>query len=190
MNNLQVITVTTPIYTDCFGFTEEEVFSSMDEYNLPEKEKIKEWYDGFVFGGKKDIYNPWSILKYLSLRELDTYWVDTSSNALVSELIQQSDPQLKMHIEALLQGKTVVEKIDEQVAFNRLNKIQNSVLSLLVASGYLKIISYDKSLKQYVIAITNHEVKIMMDTLISEWFNSSSLYSVSNELKMLFVKEE
>ena len=53
MNNLQVITVTTPIYTDCFGFTEEEVFSSMDEYNLPEKEKIKEWYDGFVFGGKK-----------------------------------------------------------------------------------------------------------------------------------------
>ncbi len=117
------------------------------------------------------------------MRELDTYWVDTSSNALVSELIQQSDPQLKMHIEALLQGKTVVEKIDEQVAFNRLNKIQNSVLSLLVASGYLKIISYDKSLKQYVIAITNHEVKIMMDTLISEWFNSSSLYSVSHEFK-------
>ena len=181
VNNLQVVTVTTPLYTDCFGFTEEEVFSSMDEYNLSDKDKVKAWYDGFIFGGRKDIYNPWSILKYLSLAELDTYWADTSSNSFASDLIRQSNSELKIQLETLLQKKSIVEKIDEQIVFNRLYQIPNAILSLFVASGYFKVLSYDKSKKQYIISPTNYEVQIMMESLISEWFHSPTLVSISRE---------
>ncbi|MBQ7617574.1 MAG: AAA family ATPase, partial [Desulfovibrio sp.] len=66
LNNLEVVTTTSPFYTDCFGFTEEEVFSAMDEYGLTEKTKVKEWYDGFIFGGTKGIYNPWSVTNYFA----------------------------------------------------------------------------------------------------------------------------
>ena len=185
MNNLQIVTVTTNAYTDCFGFTEEEVFSAIDEYGFPENEKIKvkSWYDGFIFGGRKDIYNPWSITKYLSSSELDTYWADTSSNSLVSDLIQRSNITLKMQMESLLKGENIVEEIDEHIVFNRLNKVKNSVLSLLIASGYLKVVSYNKSIKQYTIAITNYEVQRMMEILIRDWFNSESLLSISYEFR-------
>lgn len=87
LNNLEVITGTSNKYTDIFGFTEEEVFAAMDEQGLTEKEKVKRWYDGFIFGNTKDIYNPWSILNYLDKRQLGTYWANTSSNSLVSLLL-------------------------------------------------------------------------------------------------------
>ena len=181
VNNLQVVTVTTPLYTDYFGFTEEEVFSSMDEYNLSNKDKVKAWYDGFIFGGRKNIYDPWSILKYLSLAELDTYWADTSSNSFASDLIRQSNSELKIQLETLLQKKSIVEKIDEQIVFNRLYQIPNEILSLFIASGYFKVLSYDKSKKQYIISLTNYEVQTMRESLISEWFHSPTLVSISRE---------
>lgn len=158
MNNLEVVTVTSPFYADCFGFTENEVFLSLEEYGLFDKDGVKAWYDGFTFGCNRDIYNPWSILQFIRKKEFNTYWVDTSSNLLVGSLIQQSKKELKIQIETLLQGKSIVTHLDEQIVFNQLKIVPSAVISILIATVYLNIISCNKSIKQYEIEITNHEV--------------------------------
>ena len=85
LNNLKVVTTTSPLYGASFGFTEEEVFRSLEEYGLADRKKeVKKWYDGFTFGGVSDIYNPWSIINYLSNKRVGTYWANTSSNSLRS----------------------------------------------------------------------------------------------------------
>ena len=90
MNNLEVVTTTSEKYSTSFGFTEKEVFQVLENNGLSsEKENIRYWYDGFSFGKRKDIYNPWSITKYLDTGEYGTYWADTSGNVLVSNLIRQ-----------------------------------------------------------------------------------------------------
>lgn len=91
LNNLKVVTITTEKYADCFGFTEEEVFTALDEFGLSnQKQQVKDWYDGFTFGNKKDIYNPWSIVNFLDEGKVGAYWVNTSSNRLASELLWKS----------------------------------------------------------------------------------------------------
>lgn len=99
MNNLEIVTTTSDKYTAAFGFTKEEVFHALKlmgmESDMP---RVKDWYDGFIFGGRTVIYNPWSITKFLDSGELGTYWVDTSSNKLISDLIQEGTPKIKMQI--------------------------------------------------------------------------------------------
>ncbi len=96
LNNLKVVTTTSSLYGDSFGFTEEEVFKALDEYGLSDKkEEVKRWYDGFIFGSIKDIYNPWSIINYLSEQRVGTYWANTSSNSLIGKLIRQGGRQTK-----------------------------------------------------------------------------------------------
>ena len=96
LNNLTVVTVTTEKYTDCFGFTEEEVFAALDEFGLSDhKQQVKDWYDGFTFGSRKDIYNPWSIINFLDERKLGAYWVNTSSNRLASNLLREGNSNVK-----------------------------------------------------------------------------------------------
>ena len=89
LNNLAVVTTTSDRYSTSFGFTEAEVFKALDDMKIAEcKADVKRWYDGFVFGEHKDIYNPWSITNFLKERKLRPYWALTSSNSLVSRLIQ------------------------------------------------------------------------------------------------------
>ena len=96
LNNLNVVTMTSTEYAAAFGFTEEEVFAALDSYGMPEqKESVKKWYDGFVIGTEKDIYNPWSITNFLKKKKYQTYWVATSSNGMVSKLIQTASSEVK-----------------------------------------------------------------------------------------------
>ena len=81
LNNLEVVTTTSNKYADCFGFTEQEVFATMGELGRTEKQGVRDWYDGFTFGNVTDIYNPWSIINYLSEGSFATYWANTSANA-------------------------------------------------------------------------------------------------------------
>lgn len=97
LNNLEVITTTSDKYADCFGFTEEEVFAALEEYGLSgRRAEVKEWYDGFTFGSRRDIYNPWSILNYLDKGRVDCYWANSGSNNLVGKLIREGSPEIKM----------------------------------------------------------------------------------------------
>ena len=179
LNHLKVVTTTSIEYADSFGFTEEEVFAAMDEFGYTEKEDVKLWYDGFVFGNKRDIYNPWSILNYLDTGRLTTYWANTSSNSLVGKLIQEGDKSVKLSFEHLLRGNHLFMQIDEQIIYDQLLGDEEAIWSLLVASGYLKIVDYEKyssgneTEPLYELALTNLEVKIMFQSMIRNWFRGA-----------------
>ena len=143
----------------------------MDE----EKETVKEWYDGFVFGEQEDIYNPWSILNFLDTGKYETYWANTSSNSLVGKLIREGSEEIKQSMEQLIKGEHLFYPIDEQIVYNQLEYNEEAIWSLLVASGYLKILGYEDMAKverwpNYELAITNKEVRLMFQGMISGWF--------------------
>ena len=176
LNNLKVVTTTSNEYATSFGFTEEEVFVALDAGGLgEEKENVKEWYDGFVFGEQEDIYNPWSILNFLDTGKYATYWANTSSNSLVGKLIREGDRDIKQSMEQLLKGEHLICPIDEQIVYNQLDNNEEAIWSLLVASGYLKILDYEDMGKvgrrpKYELALTNGEVRIMFEDMVSGWF--------------------
>ena len=175
LNHLEVVTTTSDKYVESFGFTEEEVFAALDEYALSDrKQEVKDWYDGFIFGKKKDIYNPWSILNYLSKKKLGAYWANTSSNSLVGKLIQESDRNTKLEFETLMQGESITAEIDEQIVYNQLSGKKGAVWSFLLAGGYLKVVDtqFDECWGKltYQLALTNKEVWVMFGGMIRDWF--------------------
>ncbi|MBQ1310592.1 MAG: AAA family ATPase, partial [Blautia sp.] len=180
LNNLKVITTTSEQYASAFGFTENEVFEAMYMQGIPadEQNRVKFWYDGFTFGKVSDIYNPWSITMYLDEQRFDTYWANTSSNGLVGKLVREGDRKIKMDFEMLLEGGFIEARIDEQIVFDQLSGSLNAIWSLLLASGYLKVIDTVKkdqdSLPVYRLALTNHEVKLMFYRMIEGWFAETS----------------
>ena len=179
LNNLKVVTTTSDEYVTSFGFTEEEVFQALDEYGYGEqKEKVKWWYDGFVFGKHKDIYNPWSILNYLDTGKIAIYWANTSSNGLVGKLIREGNRRVKTSFEALLRGETIRCPIDEQIVYNQLDDNDAAIWSLLLASGYLKVVDYEEKTTAgrdvlYDLNLTNAEVKDMFYGMVRGWFNKA-----------------
>jgi hypothetical protein len=170
LNNLKVVTTTSEEYETAFGFTEEEVFAAMDEMGLTEKDEVKYWYDGFVFGKKADIYNPWSIINYLDTGKIATYWANTSSNSLVGNLIREGDSDIKRDFEKLVKGETLETNIDEQIVYDQLDDNPEAIWSLLMASGYLRVVSVDRKTDAYRLKLTNHEVEVMFQNLVSGWF--------------------
>ncbi len=175
LNNLEVVTVSSEKYADSFGFTEEEVFAALDEHGLSDrKQEVKDWYDGFTFGNKTDIYNPWSIINYLDKKKLGAYWANTSSNSLVGKLIQEGSKETKQAMEGLLSGKKLVVEVDEQIVYNQLFQKRNGVWSLLLASGYLKVAGTEFAERTgrtyYELELTNKEVRVMFEGMIRDWF--------------------
>ena len=178
LNNLVVVTTTSNQYETAFGFTEEEVFNSLDEQGLSDKKDIvKTWYDGFTFGDKKDIYNPWSIINFLKFKSLKTYWADSSSNGLINNLVQKGSPCIKMMMETLLKEETIDVPINEQIVFSELDYSEDAVWSLMLASGYLKVVSAEplvgnrRKARKYTLALTNLEIQFMFEDMILRWFS-------------------
>ena len=178
LNNLKVVTTTSNEYAASFGFTEQEVFSALEGFGLEnEKNEVKRWYDGFIFGTHKDIYNPWSILNYLDAKQYTTYWANTSANSLVGKLVREGNRLIKEKFEKLLCGECIWSEIDEQIVYNQLDGNEKAVWSLLLAGGYLKVLSYEKyqdipegTEPKYQLALTNLEVKLMFQRMIHDWF--------------------
>lgn len=183
LNNLKVVTTTSEEYATCFGFTQEEVFAALEEFQLADqKDAVKQWYDGFTFGSQQDIYNSWSITNYLKEKKLLAYWVSTSSNGLINRLIQTSKPDVKEFMEELLNEREIVLNFDEQIVFDQLETKENAIWSLMVASGYLKIdkIEYRGILHVpwYHLKITNLETLGMFSEMFVGWFqNTRSNYN-------------
>ncbi len=170
LNNLNVITTTSEEYAIYFGFTEAEVFKSMEEFGLTDKEGVKKWYDGFTFGSVTDIYNPWSIINYLNKKKLGAYWANTSSNSLAGSLLRGGSQDIKMQFEQLLLGKSIICRIDEEIVYNQLDQNENAVWSLLLAAGYLKVAGVQGN--QYELMLTNYEVKQMFEKMVQDWFGA------------------
>ena len=139
------MTATSDEYAESFGFTEKEVFESLEECGRgKEMQQVKKWYDGFIFGNHRGIYNPWSILNFLDTGVYTTYWANTSSNSLVSKRIREGSRGIKEDFERLLRGESVRTPIDEQIVYNQLDGNEEAIWSLLLASGYLKALSYER----------------------------------------------
>ena len=177
LNNLRVVTTTSDLYADCFGFTEKEVFDSLEKFGMSDKkELVKNWYDGFTFGEYRDIYNPWSITNCLKEKKIYPYWASTSSNGLVSKLIQSASVEIKEKMEDLIKKESILVNFDEQIVFEQIHQNENAIWSLLVASGYLKVedVDYRGILREpwYQLQITNLETLSMFQTMFRGWFEN------------------
>jgi hypothetical protein len=177
--NMKIVTVTSEFYATAFGFTEEEVFAALAEYQLSfTEEEVKFWYDGFTFGKQKDIYNPWSIINLIHKDKIDVYWANTSSNGLVSKLIREGNRGIKETFAELLKGEVLKTEIDEQIVYNQLDNDETAIWSLLLASGYLKVVNcqtiIDGLKRKYVyeLAITNYETERMFENMVKGWFGA------------------
>lgn len=173
LNNLEVVTTSSDKYETAFGFTEEEVFAAMDEMGRTEKDKVKKWYDGFIFGRVSDIYNPWSILNYLDKGKFAAYWANTSANSLAGKLLREGSKSIKETFETLVQGGVIDSKLDEQIVYDQLDRKESAIWSLLLASGYLKVVYADIQEEFYRLQLTNYEVERMFQNMISGWFDAS-----------------
>lgn len=190
LNHLSVITTTSDEYAAHFGFTEEEVFRALDDMGLGEhKQGVKNWYDGFTFGKYTDIYNPWSITSFIKKEgKYESYWTNTSSNELVNTLMQTGSAAVKQTMESLLRGESFRVPIDEQIIFDQIEKNENVIWSLLLASGYLKVLEKDELSADrrsadvmYTLALTNREVLMMFQKMVEGWFRTGSTPACYNE---------
>ena len=199
LNNLEIVTTTSQKYATAFGFTETEVFQALENAGLgKEKWNVRKWYDGFVFGNVSDIYNPWSIVSFISKNgSYDTYWSNTSGNGLINSLIQKGNSVTKQMVEELLQEKSIRVQIDEQIVFNQLTDNTNAVWSLLLATGYLKVLKTEMIMRNnernnenegdvwYTLMLTNLEVKRMFRKMVKGWFASDTELYCNEFIKAL-----
>ena len=156
LNNLTVYSILDEKYSSYFGLTEEEVEQALKyyhmEYNIQE---VKEWYDGYQFGNT-EIYNPWSIINYISNQKLDAYWINTSNNFLVYDLLEKANMNIFEELQDVFQGKEIQKTLDNSFNFQDMTNPQE-IWQLLVYSGYLKV---KKALgdSRYLLKIPNHEI--------------------------------
>ena len=196
LNNLEVITTISDKYADSFGFTEEEVFAALDEFGLSEqKQQVRDWYDGFTFGSREDIYNPWSVINFLGKRKTGAYWVNTSSNSLVGKLLQEGSRDVKEAFETLLQGGSIIVEIDEQIVYSMLGEDEQAIWNLLLASGYLKVkksgaytSGFGEWKQEYELELTNFEVKAMFRKMVRRWFGKAA-YGYNDFIKALLTDD-
>ena len=193
LNNLTAVTTTSDLYADSFGFTQEEVWNALEEYGLSDqKDGVRRWYDGFTFGNKTDIYNPWSIINYLKFAKLAPYWANTSSNSLVGKLIREGSADTKMVMEDLLSGKVLRTEIDEQIIFSQLGRKESAIWSLLLASGYLRVKQWEMDKRErmiYDLVLTNREVSLMFELMVEDWF-SDFTPAYNNFIKALLLDDK
>lgn len=175
LNNIIVHSIFSDSYSKCFGFLEEEVEEALSVYNISNnKDSIKSWYNGYIFGDDNTIYNPWSILNCLKNRgQLQSYWINTSGNDLIKKQIENASPNLSQKIQLLMQGEVINESINEHLVFQDLDKNQDSVWSLLVLTGYLKVVSAEPDASRYSckLAIPNKEIAAFYRDTIVDWMS-------------------
>jgi len=185
LNNLKVSTLIDDEFADCFGFTPAEVHQLLIDTNALDRETdVQRWYNGYIFGKEQVIYNPWSILSFLenTQRELKPYWVNTSSNDIIKQLIMEGDSDVKQEIEVLLGGGTLKKAISEDVVFGNIQESPDALWNFFLFSGYLRLVN--KTLiknKQYgEFQIPNIEIQTIFEDSVLYWFSKSQTYNKFN----------
>jgi hypothetical protein len=178
LNNLNVCTILNNKYSRYFGFEEKEVEKMLAYYGIETKmEEVKRWYNGYIFGNDV-IYNPWSIIKYIENSDegFMPYWVNTSSNDLVKNLITKGDAQLKQELQSLIRGEAIEKYINEDIVMNEIEQDTENVWSFLFFSGYLKVVKKQRNAEGELkchLAIPNIEVSIVYRGIILNWFKAN-----------------
>ena len=193
-NNFKVFTVLDDEFSDDFGITTEEMNKVIKDFDVEEdREEIKKWYDGYTIGNTTGIYNPWSILNYLTDRKLIPYWVNTSSNDLI-KLILKNSTTVKEKIERLLKDETIEATVDQETVIMGIEQNEDNIWGLLVGTGYLKIVeAIDITESSYKVKIPNYEIKALFQNIIRDWFKDkvivNDLNSILKDLITLNLKE-
>ena len=177
LNNIETHTILDEAYDEYFGLLENEVENSLIEYKTEDKlEDVKSWYDGYKFGNM-EVYNPWSILKYIKYKKLDTYWVNTSGNILIKNLLLHSDGTVFEDLDSLVKGKEKTVYINESIALGS-TLDPNNLWELMLFSGYLTV-KEKMNNKTYLVKIPNKEIQSFFKTLFAEiMFNGKN--NISN----------
>ena len=175
-NNISVYTLLRKEYSQHFGFNEEEVTEILERSMLTvELPEVRKWYNGYKFGDLV-VYNPWSIVNFVKTRSFGPYWVNTSDDQLFKYLLVHLSLDVKEDLEMLLKGETIEKYVDEYIITRDFGKAENSIWSLLVSTGYLKVIEQcltQKGLK-CKLGIPNYELRRLYRQIIEEWFSSES----------------
>ena len=177
LNNLMVHSISDPSFDEYFGFTDEEVGKMLSDYGLEaHHQEAREWYDGYRFGGQ-DVYCPWDVINYVYALRVDpqaepkAYWLNTSGNAMVRELISKSaDGTTQMEIERLIEGETITKTLNEQLTHNEIRSSIGNIWSLLYMTGYLTT-AQKPSGSRYTLRIPNREVRQIYMQQVLSWFN-------------------
>ena len=181
-------------FSDDFGITSEEMSKVIEDFEIQEqKEEMKKWYDGYVIGNTENIYNPWSILNYLTDRKLQAYWVNTSSNDLI-KLILKNSTTVKEKIERLLKDEAIEVPINLETVIVGIENNENNIWGLLLGTGYLKVVeTVDLASGVYKVKIPNYEIKLLFEGIIRDWFNDkvigNDLRSILKDLVTLNLEE-
>lgn len=193
-NNFRVYTVLDNEFAEDFGITENEMDKIIQDFNIQDdKEEIKKWYDGYKIGDTEGIYNPWSILNYLTDRKLMPYWVNTSSNDLI-KLILKNSSTIKEKIEALLRGEEIILPINFETIIVGIEQNEDNIWGLLLGTGYLKITEVVNLAESvYKVKLPNYEIKNLFEGIIRDWFSNkvigNDLRSILNDLVTLNLYE-
>lgn len=175
LNNISTFTILNEAFSDKFGLLESEVIELLANYGLSEKlSDIKKWYNGYRIGPCTDIYNPWSVLNCIANKgALAPYWVNTSDNALMKQLISQGTAAFKADIEQLLKDETIEKKIEDGIVFSQLHQSPNAIWSLLLYSGYLTLDEAPSYGTPCRLRIPNVEVGELYKSMVLDWFEQS-----------------
>ena len=178
LNNLEIHSLMSIRYDDAFGFTEAEVKQMLAYYGVESNfDEIQSWYDGYRFG-KKDIYNPWSILNYVNNAMIDPkyfpkpYWSTTSSNSIVRNLVRNADAAARRDLETLMEGGTICKQVHEDITYDAIDDSQDNLWNFLYFTGYLKAVAEKQQEDDIYLDLTipNREVRSIYRNSIQEWF--------------------
>ena len=172
LNNLDVLSLLRPEFQEFFGFTESDIEQLIQDFSISEAEILKIWYDGYMFGNKV-IYNPWSVVNFIASHDQlpRPYWINTSSNVLLRDLVTHTEPSFQAQMEILLAGGTIQSPLNENVVLRDLTQNNTNIWSLLVFSGYLKPIKafWQHHRLIYELAIPNVEVQTFYEDTLQDW---------------------
>ena len=173
LNNLSTYTILSDMYTDSYGLTEEEVEKSLKDYGIEhEISNVKDWYDGYKFGDS-EVYNPWSILNFLRFKELRAYWVDTSGNDLINDVLKKITKNTIEALERLFNGEGLKQNISGTSDLSKLLS-EEELSELMLFSGYLTI-EEKIDHNNYVLRLPNKEIKeLFRDTFLEKYFGRGS----------------
>ena len=176
LNNLRTYTILSDVYTDSYGLTEEEVEKSLKDYGIGQEiSKVKDWYDGYKFGDS-EVYNPWSIINFLRFKELRAYWVDTSGNDLINDVLKKITKDTIRSLERLFDGEGLRQNISGTSDLSKLLN-ENELWELLLFSGYLTI-EEKIDQKNYILRLPNKEVKeLFKDSFLEKYFGRGNKLS-------------
>lgn len=178
LNNLGIFTILSSSYSEYFGFTHKEVCRMMEDYGLSTHiEQVREWYDGYTFGGT-EVYNPWSITNYAETlganpSELPIpFWANTSSNNIIKTLVEQADISVKRELEELLSGGSIEKPVHEEITYGTINESEDNLWNFLLFTGYLKGtgIRMEGDVRYITLSLPNREVRYIYNSMIMKWF--------------------